>query len=118
MKVTDIQSDSVNSKIVINNAKVSDHHALLITEESGECDISSLPDGEQSIYRLIAARMIIAVAKPHIYEATSAVLECAETEFKGNGKVIIDNGWRAQEQKFKGSLKGSSDKKADKEKRR
>ncbi len=110
MKVTDIHSDSVNSKIVINNAKVSDHHALLITEQVSDSDISSLPDGEQNILRLIAVRMVTAAAKPHIYEATAAVLLCADTEFKANGKAVIANGWKEQEQKFKSSLKGEATK--------
>lgn len=110
MDITDIRSDSVNSKAVINNAKVSDHHALLITKEAANYDISSLPDGEQSILKLIAQRMITAAAKPHIYEATTAILECSGTEFKASGKAIIDNGWKEQEQQFKNSLKSSSEK--------
>ena len=110
MEVTGIKSDSVNSEIVINNAKVSDHHALLITSQATECDISSLPNGEQSILRLIAQRMITAAAKPHIYEATTAVLECADTEFKASGKAIVENGWKEQEQQFKNSLKDSAEK--------
>ena len=110
MDITGIRSDSVNSKNVINNAKVSDHHALLITLQAAECDISSLPDGERSILRLIAQRMITSAAKPHIYEATTAVLQCADTEFKASGKAVIENGWKEQEQQFKNGLKGSDEK--------
>lgn len=110
MDITGIQSDGVNSKIVINNAKVSDHHALLITSQAAECDISSLPNGEQSILRLIAQRMITASAKPHIYEATTAVLECVDTEFKASGKAVVENGWKEQARQFKNSLKGSAEK--------
>lgn len=127
MEITNINSAIVNSKSVINNAKVSDHHALLITEQVKNTDISALPSGEQSILKLIAARMIIAsanphiyeattivlitaAAKPHIYEATLEVLECTDTEFKASGKAVIENGWKEQEQQFKNSLKNSPDK--------
>lgn len=117
MDITGIQSKTVNSKNVINNAKVSDHHALLITSQAADCDISSLPSGEQSILKLIAARMIIAAANPHIYETTTAILECANTDFKASGKMIIENGWKEQEQQFKNGLKTSSEKeKTDDEK--
>ena len=110
IEITGIQSGSVNSKAVINNAKVSDHHALLITANAAGCDISALPIGEQSILKLIAARMITASANPHIYEAATAVLECADTEFKASGKAIIENGWKEQEQQFKNSLKNTPEK--------
>lgn len=110
IEITGIQSGSVNSKAVINNAKVSDHHALLITANTAGCDISALPIGEQSILKLIAARMITASANPHIYEAATAVLECADTEFKASGKAIIENGWKEQEQQFKNSLKNTPEK--------
>ncbi len=117
MKITGIKSGSVNSKIVINNSKVSDHHALLITEQAEHQDLSALPDGEKNILMLIAARMIVSAAKPHIYEATAAVLECAGTEFKASGKTVLDNGWKEQEQRFKDSLKSAPEKeKSDDEK--
>ena len=110
IEITGIQSGSVNSKAVINNAKVSDHHALLITANAAGCDISTLPIGEQSILKLIAARMITASANLHIYESTTAVLECADTEFKASGKAVIENGWKEQEQQFKNSLKNTPEK--------
>lgn len=105
---TEISSDSINAEPVINNSKVSDHHALLITAEVGKKDISSLPTGERNVLFLIAARMILASSTPHIYEATSVKLSCADTEFSAKGKVILENGWKQQEQLLKSKIKNES----------
>lgn len=105
---TGIISDSLNAKPVINNSKVSDHHALLITAEVGKKDLSELPTGEKNVLFLIAARMILASSKPHIYEATAVKLSCADTEFTAKGKVILDNGWKAQEQFLKVKIKNEN----------
>lgn len=105
---TGISSDSVNAQPVINNSKVSDHHALLITTEVGKKDISDLPTGERNTLFLIAARMILASSTPHVYEATSVKLSCADTEFSANGKVIIDKGWKQQEQLLKSKIKNEN----------
>lgn len=121
MDLINIRVDCIDAQKVINHSEEywakHDHHAIIITEQAAESDISSLPSGEQNVFRLIAAKTILAAAKPHIYETTTAVLECAETEFKANGKIIIENGWKEQEQHFKNSLKGSAEKEtADDEK--
>lgn len=121
MDLINIRVDCVDAQKVINRSEEywakHDHHAIIITEQAAESDISSLPSGEQDVFRLIAAKTILAAAKPHIYETTTAVLECAETEFKVSGKVVVENGWKEQEQQFKNSLKGSVEKEtADDEK--
>lgn len=101
-------SDSINPLPVINNSKVSDHHALLITAEAGNEDLSELPAGEKNVLFLIAARMILASSAQHIYEATSVKLSCADTEFSAKGKVILENGWKQQEQQLKSLIKNEN----------
>ena len=48
----------VHAEQVINNSKVSDHHALLPTASMVQADFSALPAGELSVLRLIAARIL------------------------------------------------------------
>lgn len=114
MDLINIRVDCVETQTVINRSEEywakHDHHAIIITEQAAESNISSLPNGEQNVLRLIAAKTIFAAAKPHIYEATTAILKCAETEFKASGKTVIENGWKEQEQQFKNSLKNSPEK--------
>lgn len=105
---TGIFSDSTNIKPIINNSKVSDHHALLITAEVKKKDLSSLPAGEKNVLFLIAARMVLASSMPHIYEATSLKLSCGDTEFSASGKVICENGWKEQERILKSKIKNEN----------
>ena len=62
---------------VIDNSKVSDHHALLPTRQAAGADLVSLPAGERNILTPVMARLLTAVAPKHIYEDTSAVSSAA-----------------------------------------
>lgn len=105
---TGISSDSTNVKPIINNSKVSDHHALIITAEVKKRDLSSLPAGEKNVLFLIAARMVLASSTPHIYEATSLKLSCGDSEFSASGKVICENGWKEWERLLKSKIKNEN----------
>ena len=52
---------------VINNAKVSGHHAIIPTSGIATADLSSLPTGEKNILTLIATKLICATAPAHKY---------------------------------------------------
>lgn len=90
---------------VIDNSKVSDHHALLPTRQAAGADLVSLPAGERNILTLVMARLLTAVAPKHIYEDTSAVLECGGTSFTAKGRVITAAGFKELEQAFFSTLK-------------
>ena len=87
----------VHAKQVINNQKVSDHHAILPTQSVARVDLSSLPAGEGSILRLIAARLLSAVGEPYRYAETTVQFECAGQTFTAKGKTVLDEGWKAVE---------------------
>ena len=74
----------------IDNDKVTDHHALLITEVLP----TGLPTEEQTIYDLIAGRMVEAFGKSCIKEVSTARLECGGMEFIARGTVVREGGWR------------------------
>ena len=77
---------------VVNNAKVTDHHAVIPTNAPHEADLS--PD-EARIYDL-AARRFLAVFHPEaVFEATTLVTEVAGERFRSSGRVMIEAGWRA-----------------------
>ena len=87
----------VHAKQVINNQKVSDHHAILPTQSVAGADLSSLPAGEASILRLIAARLLSAVGEPYRYAETTVQFECAGQTFTAKGRTVLDEGWKAVE---------------------
>ena len=92
----------VHAKQVIHNQKVSDHHAILPTQSVAGADLSSLPGGEASILRLIAARLLSAVGEPYRYAETVVQIECAGQTFTAKGKTVLDEGWKAIERAILG----------------
>ena len=96
----------VHAEQVINNSKVSDHHALLPTASMVQADFSALPAGELSVLRLIAARLLCAMGEPHRCAETVLTTICAGEEFTAKGKVVLSDGWKAMERKMLGELLG------------
>ena len=92
-------------KRIINNAKVTDHHAIIPTVQLEKQDISELPESEQKIIRLVAMRLLSSTGEKHIYDETSVTLSCEGYDFKTKGKTVVQDGWKAIEQRFKDSLK-------------
>lgn len=75
----------------VDDGKVTDHHALIITE--------NLPDGlskdEQAIYDMVAARLLEAFSAPCIKEVTEIHAEVANDTAQVKGTVVKSAGWRA-----------------------
>ena len=90
---------------ITNNAKVTDHHAIIPTVQLEKQDISELPEAEQKIIRLVAMRLLSSTGEKHIYDETSVTLSCEGYEFKTKGKTVTQEGWKAIEQRFKDALK-------------
>ena len=75
----------------VDGGKVTDHHALIITE--------NLPDGlskdEQAIYDMVVARLLEAFSAPCIKEVTEIHAEVANDTAQTKGTVVKSAGWRA-----------------------
>ena len=80
---------------VINNSKVSGHHAIIPTSGIATADLSSLPSGEKNILTLIATKLICATAPAHKYEAVKLTGICNGTEFTATGRTVLEMGWKA-----------------------
>lgn len=101
-------------KRVINNKKVSGHHAILPTAKIATKDLSSLSENEINILKLISARMILAVSAPHKYEAIKVDIrsDADSTLFHATGRKVLQDGWKQLETVVKSAL---STKNTDKE---
>jgi DNA topoisomerase-3 len=75
----------------VDDKKVTDHHALLITGNSPK----DLTGEEKIIYEMVAGRMLEAFSKKCVKDATTIVCECSNTLFEAKGSVIKQAGWRA-----------------------
>lgn len=91
-------------KRITDNAKVTDHHAIIPTVQLEKQTLSELPESEQKIIRLVAMRLLCAAGEKHIYDETSVTLSCEGYEFKTKGKAVVQDGWKAMEQRFKETL--------------
>ena len=83
-----------NADIVINNAKVTDHHAIIPTAELGACDLSSVPNGEMNILKLVICKLLAAVADSMEYESSTALISYGDCNFSVKGKIIKRNGFK------------------------
>ena len=105
VSIFDGMSHAPDIKRITNNAKVTDHHAIIPTVQLEKQDISELPEAEQKIIRLVAMRLLSSTGEKHIYDETSVTLSCEGYEFKTKGKTVTQEGWKAIEQRFKDALK-------------
>ena len=78
-------------KSVVDNSKVTDHHAIIPTGEGGVL----ITNEEIQIYDLIARRFIAAFYPDMQYEQTTVQGAVEGVRFRANGRVITDQGWQA-----------------------
>ena len=90
---------------VLNSKKVSDHHAIIPTMELAKTDLATLPESERNILTLAGARLLMATAAPHTFEAVTAVFECAGQSFTARGKTVLSDGWKEIDRKYRAALK-------------
>ncbi|MGN1480867.1 DNA topoisomerase 3 [Porcipelethomonas sp.] len=92
--------ENPNLKAVINNSKVTGHHAIIPTEIGVKCDISLLSTGEQNILKLVALRLLCASASAYKYGSVKVKLLCENTEFTATGRTVLESGWKALDSKI------------------
>lgn len=88
-------------KRVINNAKVSDHHAILPTKEAVEKGIADLPADKKNLMMLICQQLVQATGEEYLYEQTDITVKCQEHDFKARGKISVQMGFKEVEKAFK-----------------
>ncbi len=80
------------AKACINNGKVSDHHAIIPTEEA--VDLSALSTEELRIYSLVVQRFLTCFYPPYTYLQIKAELECGGERFRASGRKVEQLGWK------------------------
>lgn len=86
-----------NMARIVNDNKVSDHHAIIPTVQIGSLNLAELPNGERNILQLIMCRLLCSVNEPYIYEIVTVEFECGGTIFITKEKNIVSNGFKAIE---------------------
>lgn len=80
------------NKSFVDDSKVSDHHAIIPTEE--RATLSLLNDSERKIYDLVVKRFLSVLYPPFEYEETSIKAKIGEETFTAKGKIVIFQGWK------------------------
>ena len=78
------------NKRIVNDLRVTDHHGLLITDKIP----SALNAKENTVYDMIAFRLLEALSQACIKEITDVSLEVSHYDFTAKGCKIIEAGWR------------------------
>jgi len=88
--------DALDTKRIVNDAKVTDHHAIIPTD--GKHDVSKLSSDEAKVYELVVRRFIAALLGPQVLERTVAWVKVPTKEnvewFRSAGRREIEPGWR------------------------
>lgn len=85
-----LASSITKSKKIFDNAKVTDHHAIIPTGQSP----ATLVGNERKLYHLIALRFIAAFYPDCEFLTTTVTGHAGKVKFKVSGKVIVKPGWR------------------------
>lgn len=100
------------SKNSVDGGKVTDHHALLITEHPA----IGLYKDEKTVYDMVLSRMVEAFSADCIKDITAVTAQTEDnTEFGISGSIIRQSGWRALSQKIKEGKQNHDSDQADME---
>lgn len=84
---------NVDSRVV-NNAKVSDHHAILPTENIDHADKVELSTDEKAILETVMKRFLAVLSPEYQYNETAVIFEVNGETFRSKFKVPVKLGWK------------------------
>lgn len=91
-----LDGQTVDVSCVINNSKVTDHHAILPTMQSVKCSKEKLSETKQRILSLIIWKLVQAVQPPFIYEDVLVTVCCQGRNFTAKYKDVLQPGYTAK----------------------
>lgn len=104
-------------KRIVDDSKVTDHHALIPTEKIAGFDMGKLePTAEEkkngvtaqtmkNVLNLVLCRLIVAFSKPYLYEQTNVTIKAQDVTFNATGKRPLSLGWKAVQEALSGREK-------------
>ena len=91
-----LDGQTVDVSCVINNSKVTDHHAILPTMQGAKCNKEKLSETKQKILSLIIWKLVQAVQPPFIYEDVLVTVCCQGRNFTAKYKDVLQPGYTAK----------------------
>lgn len=90
---TVLRSKPIQTKYIVNDAKVTDHHAIIPTEQY--VDLNKLSREERHIYDLVVRRFIAVLSAPFEYDEVQVKITVGKYNFYTKGQSIKSAGWKA-----------------------
>lgn len=87
-----LSRNPIQTKYIVNNSKVTDHHAIIPTEQSPE--LSKLSYEERNIYDLVVRRFMAVLSAPMEYDEVKIQIDIGENSFYAKGKTVKSAGWK------------------------
>lgn len=88
-----LHSKPLQTKYIVNDAKVTDHHAIIPTEQY--VDLNKLSREERHIYDLVVRRFIAVLSAPFEYDEVQVKITVGRYNFYTKGQSIKSAGWKA-----------------------
>lgn len=102
-----IRAKPIPTKYIVNNARVTDHHAIIPTEQF--VDLSRLTHEERNIYDLVVRRFLAVLSPAFEYEEVRIKVIVEKFSFHAKGKIVKSAGWKA----LYGTVVGDEDEDSD-----
>lgn len=83
----------LKTKYLVNDAKVTDHHAIIPTEEQPQ--LYDLSGPERNIYDLVVRRFLAVLMEPYEYEEVRLTMTIGGETFTAKGNRVLNQGWKA-----------------------
>ena len=106
----DYSTNKISMKRIVNDKKVTDHHAILPTESVTKEKLAALPTGERNILLLVSYRLLSAVYSPYVYTATKAILDIEGEAFSATGREILETGFKMIDGQLKNTINATEEK--------
>lgn len=88
-----LRSKPIQTKYIVNDAKVTDHHAIIPTEQY--VDLNKLTREERHIYDLVVRRFIAVLSAPFEYDEVQVKITVGKYNFYTKGQSVKSAGWKA-----------------------
>ena len=98
---------------LLNSKKVSDHHAIIPTVEIRNADLSGRSVEEKNVLIMVAARLVCAAGRTHVYETVKAALQCCGYSFSASGRSVKEPGWKAIEEAMRKQCRADAESETD-----
>lgn len=100
-------------KKIVDDGKVTDHHALIVTEKIKNFDFSKLSERESNILNLVIVRMLVAFSARYLYKETVLVVQLSYNGFcvEAKGSIPVMQGWKAVQNAFMKNMNAADDEK-------